>query len=223
MTTASATPADRTPAAPHAAAIAGVISAILFIASLTLVMLAFPGPQASTPVWLKGNVGALYLALNMVPFAGIFFLWFLGAARDLLGSREDKFFATIFLGSGLLYLAMTFAATAMTIGFIVAYAEDRSILTNTTYSFSVAVIDSLTFVYSVRMAAVFMISTATLWLRTGVMPRWLVFLSYLLALVLLFVINVSRWIILIFPLWMLMVSLIMLAGNRRRRSAGLAA
>lgn len=223
MTTASATPADRTPAAPHAAAIAGVISAILFIASLTLVMLAFPGPQASTPVWLKGNVGALYLALNMVPFAGIFFLWFLGAARDLLGSREDKFFATIFLGSGLLYLAMTFAATAMTFGFIVAYAEDRSILTNTTYSFSVAVIDSLTFVYSVRMAAVFMISTATLWLRTGVMPRWLVFLSYLLALVLLFVINVSRWIILIFPLWMLMVSLIMLAGNRRRRSAGLAA
>lgn len=178
MTTASTAPADRILAAPREAAIAGVISAILFIASLTLVMLAFPGAQVSIPAWLKGNVGALYLALNMAPFAGIFFLWFLAAACDRLGSREDKFFATIFLGSGLLYLAMTFAATAMTFGFIVAYAQDRSILTNTTYSFIVVVIDSLTFVYSVRMAAVFMISTATLWLRTGIMPRWLVVLSY---------------------------------------------
>jgi hypothetical protein len=223
MTTVSTTPADQRIAAPREAAIAGVLSAILFIASLTLVMLAFPGGQASTPEWLKGNVGALYLALNMVPFAGIFFLWFLGAARDRLGSREDRFFATIFLGSGLLYLATTFAATAMTFGFIAAYAEDKSIVTNKTFFFNAKVIDSLTFVYSVRMAAVFMISTATLWLRTGVMPRWLAFLSYLLALVLLFVINISRWIILIFPVWMLLVSLIMLAGNARRRPAELPA
>ncbi len=49
------------------------------------------------------------------------------------------------------------------------------------------------------------------------MPRWLVFLSYLLALVLLFVINSTRWIILMFPIWMLIVSLIMLIGNVRRR------
>jgi hypothetical protein len=217
MTATSANPTDRGLTAPRSAAIAGVISGILFITSLSLAMLAFPGSRASTPAWIKDNARALFLALNMVPFAGIFFLWFLGVARDRLGSHEDKFFATIFLGSGLLYLAMTFAATAMAFGYIAVYTQDRSTLTSTTYGFSLAVIDYLTFVYSARMAAVFMISTATLWLRTGVMPRWVVLLTYLLALVLLFVINSTRWIILIFPIWLLIVSLIMLIGNVRRR------
>ena len=55
------------------------------------------------------------------------------------------------------------------------------------------------------------------------MPRCPVFLRYLLDLVLLLVFNLSRWIILVFPTWMLMVILIMLAGNARCRPAELAA
>ncbi len=53
------------------------------------------------------------MALNLVPFAGVAFLWFIGVLRDRLGQQEDRFFATVFFGSGLLFLAMLFAAAAV--------------------------------------------------------------------------------------------------------------
>jgi hypothetical protein len=53
------------------------------------------------------------LALYLVPFAGIAFLWFIGVLRDRLGELEDRFFATVFFGSGLLFLAMLFASAAV--------------------------------------------------------------------------------------------------------------
>ena len=43
-----------------------------------------------------------------MPFAGIAFLWFIGVVRDQLGEVEDRLFSTVFLGSGLLFLAMLF-------------------------------------------------------------------------------------------------------------------
>lgn len=73
-------------------------------------------------------------------------------------------------------------------------------------------------VYALRMAGVFMISLGTIWLRTGLMPRWLVALTYLLAVVLLFAINLSLWITLVFPIWVLAVSVLILL--RTLRAAG---
>ena len=217
MAAAATNPSDRELTPPRDAAIAGVISGILFIFSLTLANLIIPQGVGNAPAWIKDNTRVVYLALNLVPFAGIFFLWFMGVARDRLGSHEDKFFATIFMGTGFLYLGITFVATAFAFGLIAAYTQDSSIVTSATYSVGIVVIDNLTFVFGSRMAAVFMIASATLWLRTKVMPRWLALLTYLLALVLLFVISVSSWIILIFPSWMLLVSLILLIADVRRR------
>ena len=59
------------------------------------------------------NTKAIALALNLVPLAGVAFLWFIGVLRDRLGQQEDRFFATVFFGSGLLFLAMLFAAAAV--------------------------------------------------------------------------------------------------------------
>ena len=64
--------------------------------------------------------------------------------------------------------------------------------------------------YALRMAAVFMISLATIWLRTGLMPRWLVGLTYLVALALLIASDISMWITLAFPTWVLLVSVLIL-------------
>ncbi|MCH9735082.1 MAG: hypothetical protein K0U78_11100, partial [Actinomycetia bacterium] len=64
--------------------------------------------------------------------------------------------------------------------------------------------------YALRMAAVFMISLATIWLRTGLMPRWLVVVSYLAALCLLVASDTTSWITVAFPVWVLVVSLLML-------------
>jgi len=48
----------------------------------------------------------LTVAMNLRPLSGIAFLWFTGVVRHRLGDLEDRFFATVFLGSGLLYAAM---------------------------------------------------------------------------------------------------------------------
>jgi hypothetical protein len=71
-------------------------------------------------------------------------------------------------------------------------------------------------IFALRMAGVFMLSLGTIWLRTGLMPRWLVILTYLLAVTLLIIINLSSWVTLVFPGWVMMISVVTLISNLRR-------
>jgi hypothetical protein len=74
-------------------------------------------------------------------------------------------------------------------------------------------------VYAMKMAGVFMISTCTLSLRTGILPRWMAYLGLVLALVLLFSLGFLPWAPLVFPLWVLLISVhILLANLGRSRS-----
>ena len=109
---------------PRAAAVAGVAFSLLTLTSFALLWSAIPvDPQASGE-WLAANTTEVALALNLIPFAGIAFLWFIGVIRDRLGQREDRFFATVFLGSGLLFLAMLFVAAAVVGAMLVAFKDD---------------------------------------------------------------------------------------------------
>jgi len=100
---------------PRAAGIAGIAFAVLLFTVLVLVRLAVPNDPAEAGAWLTdGNRRrAAILALNLMPFAGIAFLWFIGVVRDRIGTGEDRLFATVFLGSGLLFIAMLFAGGAI--------------------------------------------------------------------------------------------------------------
>ncbi|MEH3139209.1 MAG: hypothetical protein PGN37_03320 [Mycobacterium kyogaense] len=183
---------------PRAAALAGVVFALLF--SVVLVALRLPEPTTST---------RLRIVVVLTPFAGIAFLWFIGVVRDSLGLVEDRFFTTVFLGSGLLFLAMVFAGTAVTAGLLAGrragIEADPEVL-----AFAHGLLLALTNTYALRMAAVFMMSLATIWLRTRLMPRWLVVTTYLVAVSVLVAGDVSPWMTLTFPAWVLGVSLLML-------------
>src|ERR1700757_951045 len=100
---------------PRAAAGAGIIFSVLLITALTLLRLSAPPSPAVAGTWLtdSGHRAAVAIGLNLVPFVGISFLWFIGVLRDRIGEREDRFFATVFLGSGLLFVAMLFVAAAV--------------------------------------------------------------------------------------------------------------
>src|SRR5207244_5369338 len=104
----------------RAAAIAGILFALLLTAALVLVRVGAPPDSGDTGAWLTdpSSRRLVALALNLVPFAGIAFLWFIGVLRDRIGEREDRFFATVFLGSGLLFVAMLFVAAAVAGGLI---------------------------------------------------------------------------------------------------------
>jgi hypothetical protein len=203
---------------PRAAAVAGIIFAVLMTISIVLIRLAIPEELSATntAAWLQGNTTTLELALTLVPFAGIAFLWFMGVVRDRLGTLEDQFFSTVFFGSGLLFLALMFVSAAIAGGILASYAVAADTLTKSgVIIFGRAIMYTVTNVYAIRMAAVFMISLGTIWIRTRVMPRVFVVLTYALALLLLVSSNLTLWLILIFPAWVFVISVFILVVSLR--------
>ena len=156
---------------PRSAAIAGIVFALLYGTALVLIRISIPADLKADNAWLETNADRVSLALNLVPFSGIAFLWFIGVIRDRLGDLEDRFFATVFLGSGLLFLAMTFAGAALAGGLLKTYTSQPSVADSSLYTYSRAVMYDVVNIYAIRMAGVFMISLATIWFRTGLMHR----------------------------------------------------
>ena len=159
---------------------------------------------------------AISRALNLMPFAGIAFLWFVGVVRDRIGKNEDRFFATVFLGSGLLYIAMIFASAALAGGLIrVLSTGSETLVRPDTYALGRAEIYQLMNMYAIKMAGVFMISTSTIALRTRIVPRWTALLGYALALFLLLSVGVIDWTPMVFPVWVFLISVCILIENLR--------
>jgi len=201
---------------PRAAAVAGVVFSVLLIAALWLLRTSIPADPLEPGVWITTGAGNVALALNLIPFAGIAFLWFIGALRDRLGPLEDRFFATVFFGSALLFLAMLFAGAAI-IGAIVLVAtvEPKALISSTTFHFARAAAYNIMNVYAIKMAGVFMISTSTVALYTGFAPRWIAILGYVLALGLLLGSYYIGWSIVVLPGWVFLVSIHILIENFR--------
>jgi hypothetical protein len=203
---------------PRSAAIAGIIFAVLYGASMVLLNVSLSQETATGLARTVTDPRTVALALNLIPYAGIAFLWFIGVIRDLLGENEDRLFATVFLGSGLLFLALTFIGAALAAGLLSALAISSSTLVQSGVVFyGSTVVYNIFNIYAVRMSGVFMISLATIWLRTGVMKRGWAYLTYVLALVLLVSIDYSFWVTLILPLWVLVISVYILIRNLHNR------
>jgi hypothetical protein len=196
---------------PRAAAVAGVLFALLFGATLILIRVKMPEGVGDSAEWLDSQKDGILTATKLMPFAGITFLWFIGVVRDNLGRYEDRFFASVLLGSGLLFLAMMFVSTAVAAALVATNAGVTDPAAHVeVIAFGKMIVVSAAKTYAIRMAAVFMISLATIWLKTGLMPRWLVAVSYLVALGLLIAGDVSMWLTLAFPVWVLVVSALIL-------------
>jgi len=189
------------------AAIAGIIFAVLLITALVLLRVSVPARPQAPGAWLtdSGRRAAVALALNLIPFAGIAFLWFIGVLRDRIGEREDRLFATVFLGSGLLFVGMLFVAAAVAGATIAASSSAQPGADVLTLSRNLT--GSLLNVYTMRMAAVFTLTTVNIARRTGIVSRWLVLAGLACALILLVGIGISPWVELLFPAWILALSL----------------
>ncbi len=203
---------------PRAAAVAGILFSLLLGLALVLITVSVPRNPATAGAWLTDSSrrATVAIALNLVPFAGIAFLWFIGVVRDRIGQREDRFFASVFLGSGLLFVAMLFVAAAFA-GGLIAQAAVRSAAAPGPDTLAVGrqVTGLLLRVYAMRMAAVFTMSTATITLRTAVIPRWMGLLGLAVAVVLLVSVGLSPWVELLFPAWILLLSVDILRTGLR--------
>jgi hypothetical protein len=202
---------------PKAAAFAGIVFSGLLVAIIWLLRLFAPADPLQPGAWLLINSKAVALAMNLVPFDDVAFLWFIGVLRDRLGPREDRFFATVFLGSGLLFVAMLFIAAAIIAATILAFGAEPNFSNSATYRAARTISYVLTNVYAIKMAAVFMFSTSTITLYTGLAPRGIAFLGFALALIIMLGGHRITWSIFILPAWVFLVSTYILIDNLGRR------
>jgi hypothetical protein len=199
---------------PRAAAIAGIVFSVLLITSLLLLRLSIPPDPLEIGTWLETSSERVTVALNLVPIAGVAFMWFLGVLRDRLGAREDQFFATVFLGSALMFLGMLFVAASAIGGLILAYvAAPKALLDGSTFTFGRAFAYDVMHIYAFKMAAVFMVTTSTVGIRTRFMPRWIAVLGYASAALILLGSAYLDWMLFVFPVWVLLVSVHILTDN----------
>ncbi len=200
--------------APRAAAVAGIIFSVLLGTVFVLVRFAVADSPNGGGAWVSDDAkrNSVVVALNLVPFAGIAFLWFIGVVRDRIGDAEDRFFATVFLGSGLLFIALLFVAAAS--GSSLLLSGSRAIPPDT-WRYGRELTFVLLSVYSIRMGAVFTICTTSLFARLDLAPRWLTVLGYATGALLLVSSGFVPWLEIVFPAWVLVVSIhiLVVAGD----------
>jgi len=201
--------------APRAAGVAGLVFALLFISVLVLVRAPTAAPGETLSTWYASDdarTRIVLMGLYAIPLAGVAFLWFIGAVRARIGSREDQLFATVFLGSGLLFVAMLFAAaaTASALALRLDMLTADATIEPGVMQFSQALTYSLLYVYAARAAGVFMIVTSTIAIRAAAIPRVVGFIGYAIALALLLSIQQFKLVMTLFPLWVALLSIFIL-------------
>ena len=212
------TPPNQPQPIPRAVAIAGLIFSLLMLITLGIIRVAIPEGLAEQSMVNARFGRALTLALHLVPFAGLAFLWFIGVLRNRMGAAEDQFVATVFLGSGLLFVGSLFAATAVA-GAVLgsSHALPGQQVSAEVYYFARQVGYAFLNIFTVKMAGVFMFSTCVIALRTGILPRWIAFSGFACGLTLVLVISNWMWIAMLFPLWTILVSTYILAVERKSK------
>ena len=157
------------------------------------------------------NRASLTTGLSLSIVSAVSFLWFVAVIRRRVGDREDRFFATVFLGSGVLLTGVmltgsaALASPAVTIDLADGRVPDAS---------SLAVMSgfgtTLMLVVLLRIQAVFVVSTSTLALRSSAFSRWLSYLGYGIALVIFLMPILTDPVGLAFPIWVGILSIALL-------------
>ena len=204
---------------PRSAAIAGLVFSVLLGAIIVLIHGALPDDATDiSGEWLGKNGEMVSLAIGFVPIVGVVFLWFMGVVRDRLGHVEDQFFSTVFMGSGLLFLAMIFIWAALGEMLLYGYSVNpKLMIEGGFYLMGWKLMHEIITVFAMGMAGVYVFSSGTFWARTGVTPRWLSIVTWSVAVLLWLSSYLGWWVQLIFPAWVFLISVYLLAVSQKMK------
>jgi hypothetical protein len=208
-------------------AIAGIAYSLLFITSFWL-LTNIPRSGSTDQEIVdyygsdEGNVVTL-VALYLMPFSGIAFLWFIVSLRMWVSTRVDRrvnaLFSNIQLVSGIVFLALFFcAAAALSVAAVANDISDSAIDPEIAREFP-KFGGSLLFVFAARMGAMFVFSTTNIGRATTILPTWFVIVGILVGLIMLLSASFNRALILVFPVWVLVLCLIILLHARQAARA----
>jgi hypothetical protein len=201
---------------PRAAGVAGIVFSLLFAASV-IIMRSVIEPGSMGPVADAAGLTLKHVAIvpaYLLPFAGIAFLWFIGVVRDLIGAHEDQFFATVFLGSGIVFVAMVFAAASVLTG-LLTLAQP----TGPNAELGQSIARAMFYMFGARSAGVFTLVTSTIVLRIGALPKWAALVGLAVGLVLLLGVQAFDMVILLFPLWVGLMSVLLLTRSSEKTAS----
>ncbi len=205
------------------AAISGLFFAVLFVLAMVLVHRAptLHDPDAAYAAFYAGGGDQPFVAVGLyiVPFAGIAFLWHMTAMRNVLDTLTPAPSAMahgLNLLGGIIFVTLLFAGTAAVganafgVYFGHVPVEDPSAARTFT-----AVGYGLVFIFAVRGAGMFAITTTTLLRNAGVLPRIPAVAAYLFAALLLLAVSSNPAAVLVFPAWVVLISIFLLRHARR--------
>ncbi len=200
----------------------GAAHALLFLLSWRLLSDA-PGPEAPDAEIVDYYASAssrrfLLVGLYVMPFAGIAFVWFIVALRmweEGSAHRRSVLQSNLQLISGIVYVALFFVAAAASsvVAASVHFAEG-GIDPDVARQFPVYG-TTVFFVFAFRMAAMFVFTTSAILLRAGILPRWFAWGGYAVATFLLLSATFEQWFVIVFPVWLLVLSVLLLRTARR--------
>jgi hypothetical protein len=199
----------------EAAAVAGLVFAVLsFVSFLLLNSPPDPAaPDSEIIAWYSdpANRAMLTLGLSLSVVSAISFLWFVAVIRRRVGDREDRFFATVFLGSGVLLTGVMLVGSAtLASGAVTADLADGRVPDASVLNALNGMGTTLLLLVLLRIQAVFVVSTSTLALRSNAFSRWLSYFGYGIALVMFFMPILTEPIGLAFPIWVAILSIALL-------------
>ncbi len=203
---------------PRAAAINGIVFSILIITVMLFFQDSVNGISSNiNHDWLEKHFTEASFFLNLIPFIGISFLWFTGVLRDWLGDEEDRFFSTVFIGSSILIVAMFFVWGAAFGALVKTSLVNIKEMPNgaAVYIFGHSFMNEILADYTFRIIGVYMLSIATLWRKTDLMPRFIIIATYLLAILFIFFAVKIAEIRFVFPCWVFLVSVYILLNTYR--------
>jgi hypothetical protein len=207
----------------EAAAIAGIVCALGWSIGFRG-LLAAPSVDATEAeivrYYADPAVGFTALVLlQVIVIATIAFLWFIGVVRGRLGDVEPKLFGTVFLGGGILMAGLVMAGTAALAAPSVLVEAGGQSPDPGAAAMSRALAVTLLSVFAPRVATLVVFSTAALGRATGALPRWLIWLSYLVGIGEFVNVTVSRPTVYVFPAWIGLVSVVLLVRSPKRAVA----
>ena len=208
------TPFLRTLRTARSVAIAGIVFAVTLTATLYLFRSAFPfdASIATTQVPSAEDISRGRVALTLMPYVGISFLWFMGSLNYSIGHADNRLFTTVFLASGILFVAVCFVAGA--VGAAELSALEARVDTSEGGRFIPGMtVNVLLINYAARMAAVFCLAVSAFGRLRRLLPPWLAWLGTITGIFLLLVPFGVPHVQFVFPAWVAILSVYLFVAN----------
>lgn len=204
----------------EAVAVTGILFAVLFVASVSLMRAGLPNIDMT-----REQIAAQYddaesrrlvlIGYALAPFAAIMFLWFVGVLRRSLPPTE-QFIATVFTLASAVFVSLFLAAASLVGGPFYLQSEGDLLFDPGALMGLHATAYGLVFVIGVRVQVLIVLTASAAARAYGALPRWLIYAGYAVALIQTLNLALFEPLVLVFPSWVVAVSVALLVRGRQR-------